>query len=78
MTESRQINGSAAKEIFEAMYDRDVQPHEYAEEKGLLMVKDEGLLAETVEKLPLRTILHPWRITLAAKRKPSASWWARP
>ncbi len=51
MTESRQINGSAAKEIFEAMYDRDVQPHEYAEEKGLLMVKDEGLLAETVEKV---------------------------
>ena len=33
------------------MYDRDVQPHEYAEEKGLLMVKDEGLLAETVEKV---------------------------
>ena len=51
MTESRQINGSAAKEIFEAMYDRDVQPREYAEEKGLLMVKDEGLLAETVEKV---------------------------
>ncbi len=44
MTERKEINGSTAKEIFEAMFDSDVSPRQYAQEKGLQTVNDEGLL----------------------------------
>ena len=33
------------------MYDRDVDPEAYAEEKGLKTVNDEGLLRSTIEKI---------------------------
>ncbi len=44
MTERKEINGSTAKEIFEAMFDSDVSPRQYAQERGLQTVNDEGLL----------------------------------
>ena len=44
MTERKEINGNTAKEIFEAMFDSDVSPRQYAQEKGLQTVNDEGLL----------------------------------
>lgn len=47
----KEINGKIAKDIFEVMYDRDVDPEAYAEEKGLKTVNDEGLLRSTIEKI---------------------------
>ena len=44
MTERKEINGSTAKEIFEAMFDSDLSPRQYAQERGLQTVNDEGLL----------------------------------
>ena len=51
MADRREINGAQAKEIFEAMYDRDVDPQEYAQEKGLKTVNDEGALRAVVEQV---------------------------
>ena len=51
MTDRKDINGKTAKEIFEVMYDTDVDPERYAEEKGLKTVIDEGLLRSTIEKV---------------------------
>lgn len=51
MADRREINGAQAKEIFEAMYDRDVDPQEYAKEKGLKTVNDEGALRAVVEQV---------------------------
>ena len=34
MVDRKEINGKIAKDIFEVMYDRDVDPEAYAEEKG--------------------------------------------
>ena len=51
MVDRREINGAQAKEIFEAMYDRDVDPQEYAKEKGLKTVNDEGALRAVVEQV---------------------------
>ena len=51
MTDRREINGSVAKEIFEAMYDRDVDPQAYAEEKGMKTVNDEAALRGAVRQV---------------------------
>ena len=51
MVDRKEINGKIAKDIFEVMYDRDVDPEAYAEEKGLKTVNDEGLLRSTIEKI---------------------------
>ncbi|MDO4284518.1 MAG: Asp-tRNA(Asn)/Glu-tRNA(Gln) amidotransferase subunit GatB [Eubacteriales bacterium] len=49
LTESRQINSSVAKEVFEVMFAEDVDPERYVEEKGLKTVQDDGALAQAVE-----------------------------
>ncbi len=49
LTEKKVINSTVAKEVFEAMFDRDVDPESYVEEKGLKTVNDQGALRETVE-----------------------------
>ncbi|HJA94461.1 MAG TPA: Asp-tRNA(Asn)/Glu-tRNA(Gln) amidotransferase subunit GatB [Candidatus Eisenbergiella merdipullorum] len=51
MADRREINGNQAKEIFEAMYDRDVDPQVYAEENGLKTVNDEGALRAVIEQV---------------------------
>ena len=51
MADKKEINGNTAKEIFEVMYDTDVDPQRYAVEKGLKTVNDEGLLRSTIEKV---------------------------
>ena len=51
LKEERVINSSVAKEIFEIMFEEDVDPERYVEEKGLKMVSDEGVLRETVKEV---------------------------
>lgn len=49
LTDSKSINGSVAKEVFEEIFKNDVDPDKYVEEKGLKTVNDEGALRRTVE-----------------------------
>lgn len=51
MVEKKEINGSVAKEVYEAMFVRDVDPALYVEEKGLKMVNDEEVLRKTVDEV---------------------------
>ena len=51
MTEKKEINSSVAKEVFEVMFNEDVDPVTYVEEKGLKTVNDEGALRRTIEEI---------------------------
>lgn len=51
LTEGKAINSTVAKEVFEVMFQEDVDPEKYVEEKGLKMVSDEGMLRRTVEEV---------------------------
>lgn len=51
LSESRAINSNAAKQVFEAMFEEDVDPEVYVKEKGLGMVSDENALRVTVEQV---------------------------
>ena len=43
------INGSVAKEVFEILFEQDMDPEAYVEEKGLKTVNDEGALRTAAE-----------------------------
>ena len=45
------INGNVAKEVFEQIFDRNIDPEKYVEEKGLKTVNDEGALRKTIEQI---------------------------
>ena len=45
------INSSVAKEVFEIIFNEDIDPKQYVEEKGLKTVNDAGALRETIEKI---------------------------
>ncbi|MGN1146614.1 MAG: Asp-tRNA(Asn)/Glu-tRNA(Gln) amidotransferase subunit GatB [Acetatifactor sp.] len=51
LTEQKVINSTVAKEVFEEMFDKDIDPQEYVEEKGLKTVNDEGALKKTIEEV---------------------------
>ncbi len=51
LTEAKQINSSVAKEVFEVMFEENVDPERYVEEKGLKTVNDEGALKKTIEEV---------------------------
>lgn len=51
LTESRAVNSTVAKEVFEVMFREDIDPEKYVEEKGLRTVNDEGALRRTIEKV---------------------------
>ena len=51
LTDAKAINSSVAKEVFEVMFTRDMDPEKYVEEKGLKTVNDEGALRKTVEEV---------------------------
>lgn len=51
LQDSKAINGSVAKEVFEVMFHEDIDPVAYVEEKGLKTVNDEGALRKTVEEV---------------------------
>ena len=49
LVDAKAINSSVAKEVFEVMFEQDVDPEHYVEEKGLKTVNDEGALRKTIE-----------------------------
>ncbi len=51
LTDSKVINSSVAKEVFENMFDDDIDPEVYVEENGLKTVNDEGALRNTIEAI---------------------------
>lgn len=51
LTDDKVINGSVAKEVFEVMFDTDIDPEKYVEENGLKTVNDESALRRTVEEI---------------------------
>lgn len=51
LVDSKAVNSSVAKEVFEVMFEKDIDPEEYIEEKGLKTVNDEGALKKTIEEV---------------------------
>ncbi|MCI7179227.1 MAG: Asp-tRNA(Asn)/Glu-tRNA(Gln) amidotransferase subunit GatB [Schaedlerella sp.] len=51
LADVRTINSSVAKEVFEKIFTKDIDPEAYVEEHGLKTVNNEGALKETVEKV---------------------------
>lgn len=51
LVDSRAINSSVAKEVFEVMFEEDIDPECYVEEKGLKTVNDENALRKTIEEI---------------------------
>ena len=51
LVESGTSNGSVAKEVFEIVFDKDIDPEQYVEEKGLKSVNDEGELRDAVQRV---------------------------
>lgn len=51
LVDSKAINSSVAKEVFEVMFEENVNPEQYVEEKGLKTVNDEGALRKTIEAI---------------------------
>ena len=51
LAESGAVNSTVAKEVFEKMYESDIDPKAYVEENGLMTVNDEGALEEVVDRV---------------------------
>lgn len=51
LVDSKAININVAKEVFEVMFEKDIDPESYVEEKGLKTVNDEGALRKTIEEV---------------------------
>lgn len=51
MTEEKIINGTVAKEVFEAMFEGNADPEQYVMDKGLGMVQDTSALQEVILKV---------------------------
>ena len=51
LVDGGQVNGTVAKEVFEKIFEQDIEPEKYIEEKGLKIVNDEGLLRKTIEEI---------------------------
>ena len=51
LTEAGTINSSVAKEVFEQVFEKDVDPESYVEEHGLKTVNDEGALEEVLKEV---------------------------
>ncbi|MBQ8148418.1 MAG: Asp-tRNA(Asn)/Glu-tRNA(Gln) amidotransferase subunit GatB [Lachnospiraceae bacterium] len=51
LVESKAINGTVAKEVFEKVFAEDIDPEKYVEEHGLKTVNDEGALRKVVEEV---------------------------
>lgn len=51
LTDSKAINGQTAKEVFEVMFEENIDPEKYVEEKGLKTVHDDGVLRKAVEEV---------------------------
>ena len=51
LAENGTINSSVAKEVFEVVFEQDIDPEQYVEEKGLKSVNDEGELRDAVQRV---------------------------
>ncbi len=51
LQDAKAINSTVAKEVFEKMFELDIDPEAYVEEKGLKTVNDEGALRKMVEEV---------------------------
>jgi len=51
LVDSKAVNSTVAKEVFEVMFAENVDPEKYVEEKGLKTVNDEGELRKTIEEV---------------------------
>ena len=51
MTDAGTINSSVAKEVFEKIFEEDVDPKDYVEKHGLKTVNDEGALMEVLTQV---------------------------
>ena len=51
MTDSKEINSTVAKEVFETIFFEDVDPKKYVEEKGLKTENNEDLLLEVAKRV---------------------------
>ena len=51
LVDTKAINSSVAKEVFEVMFEKDIDPEHYVEEKGLKTVNDEVALRRTIEEV---------------------------
>ncbi len=51
LVDGKTISGTVAKEVFEKIFDEDIEPKTYIEEKGLKTVKDESAIKEAVRRV---------------------------
>lgn len=51
LADSGTINSTVAKEVFEKLFDEDIDPDAYVEAHGLKSVNDEGALREEIKKI---------------------------
>ncbi len=51
LADAKVVNSTVAKEVFEEIFKKDIDPDKYVEEKGLKMVSDEGALRRTIEEV---------------------------
>lgn len=51
LVDSKAVNSTVAKEVFEVMFAENIDPEKYVEEKGLKTVNDEGVLRKTIEEV---------------------------
>ncbi len=51
LADSKAVNSTVAKEVFVEMFESDIDPEKYVEEKGLKTVNDESALRRAVEKV---------------------------
>ena len=51
LVEKKEINITTAKEVFEVMFDENVDPEKYVEEHGLKTVSDDGFLKSVIEEV---------------------------
>ena len=51
LTEEKAINSSVAKEVFEEIFKKDIDPERYVEDNGLKTVSDDSALRETIQKV---------------------------
>lgn len=51
LIDSNQINRTVAKEVFEVVFEQDINPEEYVEQKGLKMDNDSDSLKKIVEEI---------------------------
>jgi len=51
LVDKKTINGSVAKEVFEKIFDEDIDPEKYVADNGLATVSDDGALTKVLEEV---------------------------